>query len=276
MQDKIIFKDFHNIVPMIKDRWTPIYLECGRLEVDNYSVKWVTEKSETSIPSAMISCIILGPGSVVTHAAVVSCSKTNTPLVWCGSDGLYYYSTGVNVNENCKTSIKHAELFVTSRLQIARKMFSSRFPDIDVGSMELSQLMGVEGNRVRNSYKNHAEKYNIQWACRNTNGLCGIEVDDLNMSLNILNYNLYSICLSTITTMGYIPSLGFIHSDGKIPFVYDIADLYKEELCIDVAFHSFAISKKLNKELLMQNFTKKVSEFRLLEKLPKDLKNIIR
>jgi len=276
MSDHIIFKDFQNIVPMIKDRWTPIYLDRGRLEVDNYSLKWISGSNEIAIPSAMVSCILLGPGSTITHAAIVSCSKTNTPIAWIGDEGLYYYATGVNVNENCKTSIKHAELYVNNRESIARNMFALRFPDIDVSQHNIQSLMGMEGYRVRATYKEYADKYNIQWVCRNTNGLLGIAVDDLNLALNILNYNLYGICLSAITTMGYIPSLGFIHVDGKIPFVYDIADLYKIECCIDVAFSSYSKCNKLNKEHLIQSFTERVSDFKLLDKLPKDLKKLIK
>ena len=247
-----------------------------RLEVDNYSLKWISGESETSIPSAMISCILLGPGSVITHAAIVSCSKTNTPIAWIGNDGLYYYATGVNVNETCKNSIRHAELYVNKKAEIARNLFSIRFPDIVTDNMDINSLMGMEGSRVRAIYKKYSEKYNIGWVCRNTNGISGIVVDDLNFALNILNYNLYCICLSAITTMGYIPSLGFIHVDGKIPFVYDIADLYKEECTLDVAFNSHSICGKLNKEYLIQEFTKKVAEFKLLDRIPKDLKKLMK
>lgn len=279
MSEKIIFKDFQNIVPMVKDRWSPIYLEYGRLEVDNYSIKFITsENTIIQIPVAMISCIMLGPGTTVTHAAIVSCSKTNTPLVWCGDDGIYFYSFGVNVNERCKTSLRHVEMMSTEENKniVARRMFSIRFPDIDSKELDISTMRGMEGNRVRNTYRELSEKYKIPWVCRNTNGVIGIDVDDLNLSLNILNYNLYCLCLSVILTMGYIPSLGFFHSDGKIPFVYDIADLYKTELTFDVAFSCYVTSKRYDKELLMQAFSEKVAQTKLLEKIPKHLHEIFK
>lgn len=278
MADKIIFKDFENLVPMIKDRWTPIYLEHGRLEVDKYSVKWIDSSgSVMAIPSAMVSCILLGPGSTITHAAVVSCSKSNTPVVWIGEDGLYYYATGVNTNERCRTTVRHAELYADkeSRLSVCRKMFKHRFKDIKVEDHDVSSLMGIEGNRVRNLYKKISEQFNIEWVCRNTNGIMGIEVDELNQMLNIVNYNLYCICLSAITTMGYIPALGFIHTDGKIPFVYDIADLFKSDISIPVAFETYSVCKSKNNDMLMQKFTQKVSSYGLLQKLPKILHEII-
>lgn len=274
--EKIIFKDFENVVPMIKDRWTPIYLEHGRLEVDNYSIKWVSEIGEiTKLPIAMLSCICLGPGSTVTHSVIVACSKVNTPIVWCGEDGIYFYSVGVNVNERCKTSIRHSEAYNVDRLNVCRNMFKFRFKDVDCQSLDISSMMGIEGNRIKTVYKELSEKYKIPWACRNTNGVFGVDVDALNLSLNILNYHLYSLCLSVITTMGYLPQLGFFHSDGKIPFVYDIADLYKVDLSFDVAFKSFSEIKTYNKEYLTKKFCEKVAEYGLMKKLPKHLHEIM-
>ncbi len=156
MNNRIIFKDFEQLVPMIKDRWTPIYLQQGRVECDNYSIKFISSEGTTlDIPCAMTSAIILGPGVTITHAAIVVCSKSNTPIVWVGNDGLYFYSFGVNVNESCKTSMLHARLFSDpiAKLNVARKMFSRRFPEEDVSTSTLESLMGREGHRVRDQYK---------------------------------------------------------------------------------------------------------------------------
>jgi len=278
MSNKIIFKDFETLVPMVKDRWTPLYLEHGRLEVDNYSIKWISSNGEIiQVPVAMLSCIILGPGSTITHAAIASCSKCNTPIIWCGDDGLYFYAFGVNVNERCKTTKRHIQMSSSKENieTICRRMFKIRFPDIDTKDLSVESMRGLEGNRVRNSYKELSEKYKIPWVCRNTNGVFGIDVDDLNLSLNILNYHLYSLCLSVILTMGYLPSVGFFHADGKVPFVYDIADLYKLELTFDIAFSTY-VSARYNKDLLIQNFSEKVAEFKLLEKIPKHLNELFK
>lgn len=275
----IIFKDFENLVPMIKDRWCPIFLEHGRLEVDNYSTKFITSDGNTiHIPNAMVSCIVLGPGTTITHAAISVCSKTNTPVIWCGEEGLFFYAFGVNVNERCKTTIRQVEMYSNKELNllVCQRMFKIRFPEVDISDLSIDSMRGMEGNRVRNSYKELSEKYNIPWVCRNTNGFIGIDVDDLNLSLNILNYYLYSLCLTVCISMGYIPSLGFFHSDGKVPFIYDMADLYKKELTFDVAFSTYVDAKKYNKDLLIKNFTEKVTKFKLLEKLPKHLNEIFK
>lgn len=277
--NRIIFKDFEQLVPMIKDRWTPIYLQYGRIEVNNYSINFISSEGDVlDIPCAMISAILLGPGTTITHAAINICSKSNTPVIWVGEDGLYFYSFGVSVNENCKTSINHAKLHSdpNSKLKIARKMFSLRFPNDDISNTSLESLMGMEGNRVKTQYSQLAKKYNIQWAFRNTNGMYGIDVDDLNLSLNVLNYSLYCICLSVCLSMGYIPSLGFVHSDGKIPFIYDVADLFKYDITIPIAFETYSNINGFNQELLLENFSTKCKEYKLLQKLPKILNEIIK
>ena len=47
-----------------KDRWTPIYLEHGRIEVDDASVKWIAKDGTiTRLPVATVSALILGPGT---------------------------------------------------------------------------------------------------------------------------------------------------------------------------------------------------------------------
>lgn len=264
---------------MIKDRWCPIFLEHGRLEVDNFSIKFISsDGSIINIPNAMLSCIVLGPGTTITHSAISICAKTNTPVIWCGEDGLFFYAFGTNVNERCKPTIRQVEMYSDKELKllVCRRMFKLRFPDVDVTNLEIDVMRGMEGNRVRNSYRELSEKYNIPWVCRNTNGLIGIDVDDLNLSLNILNYYLYSLCLTVSISMGYITSLGFFHVDGKVPFIYDIADLYKKELTFDVAFSTYVEAKKYNKELLIKNFTERVVKFKLLEKLPKHLNEIFK
>lgn len=278
-KNRIIFKDFEQLVPMVKDRWTPIYLQYGRVEVDNYSIKFISSEGKIiNIPCAMISAILLGPGTTITHAAITVCSKSNTPIMWIGEDGVNFYSFGINVNDSCSTSIQHALLYSNQelKLNIARKMFKNRFPDINVEEASLPTLMGLEGNRVKNQYQELSKKYDIRWAYRNTNGEFGLSVDDLNLSLNVLNYNLYCICLSVILSMGYIPSLGFIHSDGKIPFVYDIADLFKYDLTIPVAFETFSLCNRFNQELLYESFANKCKEYKLLQKLPNILKELMK
>ena len=277
-RSKIFFKKMSTMLPPIRDRWTPLYFEHGRMEQDGYSIKFIHADGDIeTIPVAQISCIMLGPGTTITHQSIVSCSKTHTPIVWVGEDSLSFYAAGVEVNEKCHTAAKQAELFADpdKHLAVCRKMFSSRYGE-SVHDSSLEQLRGKEGFRVRELYTRLAEEFNVPWTGRNTNGAIIQEVPTgINFMLNVANKWLYSLCLSVITTMGYIPSLGFIHADGKIPFVYDIADLYKEEYTIRACFDVYGQTRQENLDLLKDILVEKVVREKLLRQIPLDLKRII-
>jgi len=82
-----------------KDRWTPIYLEHGRIEVDDAAIKWIDSKGKACpIPVATVSALILGPGTTITHAAVKAVAQCNCPLLWLGEDGLRFYAYGITPN----------------------------------------------------------------------------------------------------------------------------------------------------------------------------------
>lgn len=266
------------MLPPIRDRWTPLYFEHGRMEQEGYSIKFVHADGDVeTIPVAQISCILLGPGTTITHQAVVSCSKTNTPIIWVGEDSLTFYASGVEVNEKCHTASRQAELFADpkGKLKVAQEMFRSRF-GVNANQCNLDVLKGKEGIRVRDLYHKLAVEHKVAWSGRNTNGAIIREIPEgINFMLNVANRWLYALCLSAITTMGYIPSLGFVHVDGKIPFVYDIADLYKEEITISTCFEVYGEYHKEELGILRDRLVEKVVRTKLLRKIPQDLKRII-
>lgn len=276
----VIFKDFTKCVPAFSGRWTPLYLEHGRIEVDDSSVKWcAADGSVLRLPAARLSAIMLGPGTTVTHAAITALSRLNTPVVWVGEDGVRFYAFGVSVNEKCQTSIDHACLYANPahRDMVARKMFLERFPGIDVDGKTVTELRGMEGVRVRDMYRDLAIKNNVRWTGRNSSGQldCLGDQDDLNKSITLANHTLYCICLAAITTMGYVPSLGFVHVDGKIPFVYDIADLYKHLVTVGPCFEAYAKYGGFDKEVTLTAVKEAVEAHKLITRIPSDLKRLI-
>ena len=62
----------------------------------------------------------------------------------------------------------------------------------------------------------------------------------MNRALSAANSCLYGVCHAAILSIGYSPALGFIHTGKQLSFVYDIADLYKVELTIPLAFRTTA------------------------------------
>src|SRR5690606_25754244 len=125
------------------DRWTPVYLEKGRLEVDDSSVKWIgADGLVCRLPVATVSALILGPGTVMTHAAVKACADSNTPVFWMGEDGMRFYAFGLQPNHDNSMARRHAELWGSPRArnEVARRMFLHRFPEAEVNGVSIKQL----------------------------------------------------------------------------------------------------------------------------------------
>ena len=128
-----------------KDRWTPIYLEHGRLEVDDSSIKWIgADRLVYRLPVATLSAILLGPGTTVTHAAMKACADSNTPVCWIGEDGMRFYAFGITPNHDNTKPRHHAALWADKkkRTEIARRMFKMRFPGVDVQTRSINELRG--------------------------------------------------------------------------------------------------------------------------------------
>ena len=161
-------------------------------------------------------------------------------------------------------------------LSVARLMFAKRFPESDVESKSLKSLMGMEGNRVRNLYREKAEQYGVGWKGRKfTPGK--FEISDLtNQILTSTNAALYGILCSIIHAMGYSPHIGFIHSGSPLPFVYDLADLYKDKLCVDLAFKlTRELAGKYDKHTVADAFRKRVISLNLLGDVARDINEIM-
>lgn len=150
---RLFIKVTRDNLPQIKDRYPYIYLEHGRLEVDDSSIKWIdAQGGVVRIPAALLQCLLLGPGTSVTHEAVKVLAAAKCAVMWVGEDSLLYYANGITPTadtRNMLRQIKAAADPVLS-LDVARRMFARRFPGVDLRARTLPEMMGMEGVRVRN------------------------------------------------------------------------------------------------------------------------------
>lgn len=102
--------------------------------------------------------------------------------------------------------------------------------------MTMQQLRGREGARVRRCYREHAERTGVEWVRRDYDPNDFAASDDVNKALSAATTCLYGLAHSVIAALGCSPGLGFIHTGHDRSFVYDIADLYKAEFAIPIAF----------------------------------------
>ncbi len=266
-------------LPQVKDKYPFIYLERGRLEIDDSSIKWIDcDANIVRIPIATINTLLLGPGTSVTHEAIKIMASANCTVCWVGEDSLLFYATGQSPTSDTRNMRKQMELAAdpSKRLLVARKFFQYRFPEADISSKSLKELMGMEGIRVRALYEEKAKQYGVGWKGRSY--VPGkFEMGDLtNQILTSTNAALYGILTSSVYAMGFSPHIGFIHSGSPLPFVYDLADLYKEYLCVDLAFSlSLELGGLYNKYRVSDEFRTRVIESKLLDNLGKDIKHVL-
>jgi len=260
-----------------KDRWTPIYLEHGRLEVDDSSIKWIgADRLVYRLPVATLSAVLLGPGTTVTHATIKACADSNTPICWIGVDGMQFYSFGITPNHDNSMSRKHATLWADKkkRSDIGRRMFSRRFPGVKVEAHSVAELRGMEGLRVRAKYAELGQQYGVTWKGRKYDKSNWNLADDINRALSAANASLYALCAAVTCSLGYLPSLGFIHESGTLPFVYDVADLYKEVTTFPAAFLAACQNPNDQGELVRTLLKDRVEQEKLMQRIPKDLEEL--
>lgn len=258
-----------------KDRWTPIYLERGHLEVDDASVKWIgSDGTITRLPIATVSALILGPGTTITHAAIKTCAQSNCPVFWMGEDGLRFYAFGITPNHDNSMARLHADAWAhpRKRSEIARRMFLQRFPEANVHGISIAQLRGMEGKRVKAIYAELGRQYGVTWKGRDYKTSNWNLADGINRALSASNASLYSLSAAVCCSMGFIPQLGFIHQAGTLPFIYDAADLYKHETSWPAAFEAISIDPKDDGTLVRKILKRRVEETRMLRRLPTELK----
>lgn len=257
-----------------KDRWTPIYLEHGRLEVDDSSVKWIgADGLLCRIPVATVAALILGPGTTITHAAVRACAESNTPICWTGEESMRFYAFGLAPNHTNDMPRLHAAAWADRkrRTAIARRMFRLRFPEIEVEGRTVKELRGMEGLRVRALYAQLGLEHGVTWKGRNYDRSNWDISDEINQALSAANASLYALCAAVICSLGYVPSLGFVHDAGTLPFVYDVADLYKHLTSLPAAFLAARQQRGCDGDLVRTLLKQRIEEQRILQRMPKDL-----
>ena len=223
----------------IKERLSILFIEKGHLDVlDGAFV--VVDKSgvRTHIPVGGVACLMLEPGTRISHAAAALAARVGTLLVWVGEAGVRLYSSGQPGGARADRLLYQAKLALddTLRLKVVRKMYAMRFGEEPPARRSVEQLRGIEGARVRETYKLIARKYGVEWKARNYDTSEWDKSDIPNRCLSSATACLYGVTEAAVLAAGYAPAVGFIHTGKPLSFVYDVADVYKFETVVPVAF----------------------------------------
>jgi len=276
---RLFIKVTRDSLPQIKDKYPFVYLERGRLEIDDSSVKWIdSEGLVIRLPIATINTLLLGPGTTITHDAVKTIVAANCTVCWVGEDSLLFYAAGFLPTANTRNLKQQLKLAADDdkSLDVARRLFARRFPDADLKGKNLKEMMGMEGYRVRAIYQEKAETYKVGWKGRNFTPNKFDLSDITNQILTSSNAALYGILCSAVHSLGYSPHIGFIHSGSPLPFIYDLSDLYKEPLCIDMAFAlTRDMAGRYDKHKVSSEFRRRVLKMDLLAQVALDIPEIL-
>lgn len=261
----------------VDDRITFIYLERGTLSRDANAITATSETGTVHIPAAGVNCLLLGPGTRVTHHAMMLLAQSGASAVWVGENGVRYYAHGVPLAQS--TRLLEAQAAAVShrdrRLAVARSMYAMRFPDEVPDSLTMQQLRGREGARVRDTYRRASERTGVRWVRRDYDPESFENGDAINQALSAAHSCLYGLVHAVIVSLGCSPGLGFVHTGHARSFVYDIADLYKADVTIPVAFESVATQPEDISADTRRRARDALREHRVLERCVRDIKSLL-
>lgn len=235
---------------LMKDRVSILFIEKGNLDVLDGAFVVVDKTGvRTHIPVGGVACLMLEPGTRVSHAAVTLASRVGCLLVWVGDGGVRLYASGQPGGARADRLLYQAKLALDddARLKVVRKMYAMRFREAPPERRSIEQLRGIEGVRVRKMYELLARQYRVEWKSRNYDYTEWESGDIPNRCLSSATACLYGICEAAILAAGYAPAVGFIHTGKPQSFVYDIADIFKFETVVPAAFR-IAAQKPANPE----------------------------
>jgi len=223
----------------MKERVSMIFVEHGQIDVlDGAFV--VVDKSgvRTHIPVGSVACIMLEPGTRVSHRAAALAARVGTLLVWVGEAGVRLYAAGQPGGARSDRLLYQAKLALDeqARLKVVRKMYEFRFGEAPPQRRSVEQLRGIEGARVKKTYQLLAKRHGVDWKGRDYNPNNWDASDIPNRCLSSATAALYGITEAAILAAGYAPAIGFIHTGKPLSFVYDIADLFKFDTVVPLAF----------------------------------------
>ncbi len=262
----------------IKERVSLVYVEKGNLDVlDGAFVVVDVNGVRTHIPVGGVSCLMLEPGTRISHAAVALAACVGCLICWIGEAGVRLYSAGQPGGARADRLLYQARLALNedARLKVVRQMYRIRFGDEPPAKRSVNQLRGIEGARVRQMYKLFAKRFGVPWKHREYDPDDWNQGDLPNKCLSAATAALYGITESAVLAAGYAPAIGFIHVGKPLSFVYDIADLFKFETIVPVAFQ-VAAKKPDNPEQAVRHACREVfRSIRLLERIIPEIEEVL-
>ncbi|MCH9276187.1 type I-E CRISPR-associated endonuclease Cas1e [Bifidobacterium amazonense] len=261
----------------MQDRMTFLYAEhCVVSRADN-AVTITDSRGTVHVPAAALSVLMLGPGSNITYAAVCLLGESRATCIWVGERGVRYYCHGASLAQSTRLLEAQAKLVSSerTRVKVARRMYAMRFPNEPTDGLTMQQLLGKEGTRVRRAYERESLRTGVPWSGRSYKVDDFDDADDVNRALSAANTSLYGVVHAVIVALGCSPGLGFVHARNERSFVYDIADLYKAEITIPLAFDLVAMQIADISAAARRGMRDRMKDGKFLRRCVKDIRSLL-
>ncbi|GAB2790293.1 type I-E CRISPR-associated endonuclease Cas1e [Streptomyces daliensis] len=261
----------------IGDRLSFVYLERAVIHCADNAITAADGDGIRHLPSATIGTLLLGPGTKISQQAIRLLGESGVGIVWVGEHGVRYYAGGRALSRSAALAEAQARLWANprTRLDVARAMYALRFPDEDPAGCSRRKLLGMEGDRVKACYRTEAARTGIRWRGRRYVQGDFASGDAPNQAVTAAGQCMYGIAQSVLAALGCVPGLGFVHSGHELSFALDIADLYKTEIGIPVAFEVAAESEEDVGARVRRALRDRVHAAGLLERCVHDVKTLL-
>lgn len=254
-----------------------VYLERCTVHRESNAITAEDGEGVRHIPSATIGTLLLGPGTRVTHQAMALLGDSGAGVVWVGEHGVRYYSGGRALTRSSALVEAQARAWANrqTRLDVARSMYRLRFPGEDTDGRSRRELLGMEGDRVKKCYREQSARTGVPWHGRRYTPGDFASGDAPNQGITAAAQCFYGVAQSVVAALGCTPGLGFVHSGHEQSFVLDIADLYKVEVGIPVAFDVAAEGEEEVGSRTRRALRDRIHESALLERCVDDIKGLL-
>ncbi|SHJ14680.1 CRISP-associated protein Cas1 [Actinomyces denticolens] len=260
-------------LPRVQDRMSFLYLEHCVVHREDGALTARNDQGTIRVPAASLVAVLLGPGTSVSHQAMSLLGECGTTAVWVGERGVRYYAHGRSLATSTRLLVEQAARVSSpqKRLKVARQMYCWRFEGEDVSGLTMQQLRGREGARVREVYRENSRRTGVPWTRRDYRPDDFEASDPINQALSAAHAALYGVVHAVIVSLGCSPGLGFVHTGHERSFVYDVADLYKAETTIPIAFDVVAEGMEDLTGTTRRRVRDRIFEMKVIERAVRDI-----
>lgn len=227
------------------DRHGLLWLARGQLYVHEGTLRFRTAGfmelpgGDYALPYQLLTCLVLQPGTSVTHDVLRLCASHGTGIVAVGEGGTRFFSAAPMGPNQSRRARRQVERWADPerRRMVARRMYAWRlgelFPNADI-----AVLRGMEGARMKETYKRLAAQFGLVWRGRKYDRDAPTATDLANQAINHAVTAVEATAMVAVAVTGALPQLGFIHEDAGHAFTLDLTDLFRDAITLPVAFQA--------------------------------------